>query len=57
MVNVQRSTVLNFTHVYEAYDFMQDKAFSWVDCTQMEGTDCYCDTEAEQKLKSLNIRT
>ena len=53
MVNVQRSTVLNFTHVYEAYDFMQDEAFSWVDCTQIEGTDCYCDTEAEQKLKSL----
>lgn len=46
-------SVFNFTHVYEAYAFMQDEAFSWVDCTQVEGTDCYCDTEAERQLKEL----
>ena len=46
-------SVFNFTHVYEAYAFMQDEAFSWVDCTQVEGTDCYCDTEAERQLKVL----
>ena len=46
-------SVFNFTHVYEAYAFMQDEAFSWVNCTQVEGTDCYCDTEAERQLKEL----
>ena len=46
-------SVFNFTHVYEAYAFMQDEAFNWVDCTQVEGTDCYCDTEAEKQLKGL----
>ena len=51
MFNVQRSMVFNFTHVYEAYDFMQGEEFNWVDCTGIEGTDCYCDTEAERQLK------
>ena len=53
MVNGQCSIVFNFTHVYEAYDFMQSEAFQWVDCTQIDGTDCYCDGEAERKLKGL----
>ena len=53
MVKGQRSSVFNFTHVYEAYAFMQSEMFQWVDCTQIEGTDCYCDGEAERKLKEL----
>ncbi|MBO7417373.1 MAG: arginase family protein [Bacteroidaceae bacterium] len=53
IVNRQWSIVINFTHVYEAYNFMQGDEFKWVDCTQIEGTDCYCDQEAEQKLKEL----
>ena len=48
-----KSSIFNFTHVYEAYGFMQGEAFEWVDCTQIEGTDCYCDTEAERQLKQL----
>ena len=53
MVNCQWSIVFNFTHVYEAYDFMQSEVFQWVDCTQIDGTDCYCDGEAELRLKEL----
>ena len=48
-----QSSIMNFTHVYEAYGFMQGDAFTWVDCTQIEGTDCYCDVEAERQLKKL----
>jgi len=44
-------SIFNFTHVYEAYDFMQGEEFKWVDCIGIEGTDCYCDTEAERQLK------
>ena len=50
---LNKPSVYNFTHVYEVYDFMQQEDFIWVDCTQVEGTDCYCDTEAEKQLKEL----
>jgi hypothetical protein len=53
MFNVERSIVFNFTHVSEEYDFMQGDDFEWVECTQVEGTDCYCDTEAEKRLNGL----
>ena len=49
----RQSSIFNFTHVYEAYPFMQGEEFRWIDCTQIEGTDCYCDQEAEQKLKQI----
>ena len=48
-------SIFNFTHVYEAYSFMQSEDFRWVDCTQLEGTDCYCDTEAERRLKEMML--
>ena len=51
MTHAQQSIVFNFTHVYETYGFMRGEAFRWVDCTALEGTDCYCDTEAERLLK------
>lgn len=50
---LSKPSVYNFSHVYEAYDFMREDDFSWVDCTQLESTDCYCDTEAEKQLKEL----
>ena len=48
-----KPSIFNFTHVYEAYDFLQGEEFQWTDCTQIEGTDCYCDQEAERRLKQL----
>ena len=48
-----RPSIFNFTHVYEAYEFLQGEEFQWIDCTQIEGTDCYCDQEAERRLKRL----
>ncbi|MCR4765841.1 MAG: arginase family protein [Bacteroidaceae bacterium] len=47
--------VFNFTHVYEAYAFMQDEAFVWLDCTQIQGSDCYCDVETERTLKEMMV--
>lgn len=43
--------LMNFTHVYEKEIFMDDKVFTWIDCTDIPGTDCYCDTEAEKELQ------
>ena len=48
-----QSSIFNFSHVYEAYDFMRGEEFRWIDCTQIEGTDCYCDAQAERQLKQL----
>lgn len=42
--------VMNFTHVYEQERFLSNKRFRWIDCTDLNGTDCYCDAEAASKL-------
>ncbi|MDR0892336.1 MAG: arginase family protein [Mediterranea sp.] len=43
--------VMNFTHVYEEERFGRDRSFEWIDCTDLRGTDCYCDEEALQTLR------
>lgn len=42
--------IMNFTHVYEE-EFSSVKNFAWINCTDLSGTDCYCDKESEQILK------
>ncbi|WP_163438536.1 arginase family protein [Fibrobacter succinogenes] len=52
-------TVQDFTGVYSEQPFMQgllesaatDKNIHWFDCTQIDGTDCYCDDEAQAILR------
>ena len=51
-------TIQDFTGVYAEQPFMQkqresaatDKNIHWFDCTQVDGTDCYCDDEAQAIL-------
>ena len=51
--------VQDFTGVYTEQPFMQglresaatDKSIHWFDCTQIDGTDCYCDDEAQAILR------
>ena len=51
-------SVQDFTGVYAEQPFMQgllesaatDKNIHWFDCTQVDGTDCYCDDEAQAIL-------
>jgi hypothetical protein len=42
--------VMNFTHVYEQERFLSNSHFRWIDCTDLNGTDCYCDAEAADAL-------
>lgn len=42
--------VMNFTHVYEQERFLNNRRFRWIDCTDLNGTDCYCDTEAASAI-------
>lgn len=44
--------LMNFTHVYEQERFLKNHRFKWLDCTDLNGTDCYCDEEAAARLKS-----
>lgn len=42
--------LMNFTHVYEHEKFIGDLRFQWIDCTDLSGTDCYCDTESARAI-------
>jgi arginase family enzyme len=48
-------TVCNFTNVYENQPFMEGLRLSgeatWIDCTDIPGTDCYCDDEAVETIR------
>ena len=48
-------TVCNFTNVYENQPFMESLRRSgeatWIDCTDIPGTDCYCDDEAVETIR------
>lgn len=47
--------VCNFTSVYENQPFMEGLRHSgeatWIDCTDIPGTDCYCDDEAVETIR------
>lgn len=47
----------DFTSVYREQpfmqDFMQNPAATWMDCTQISGTDCYCDDDAQAEITRL----
>jgi len=48
-------TVCNFTNVYEIQPFMEGLRLSgeasWIDCSDIPGTDCYCDDEAVETIR------
>ncbi|MCQ2097926.1 MAG: arginase family protein [Fibrobacter sp.] len=49
--------VQDFTSVYKEQSFMQklkEKSdVFWLDCTQINGTDCYCDDEAQAEINKM----
>lgn len=47
------TVVMNFSHVYEENHFMRSPEFKWIDCTALDGTNCYLDGEAEGQLTQL----
>lgn len=54
-------TIQDFTGVYAEQPFMQglrelaasNGDIHWLDCTKIEGTDCYCDDEAQDALNKM----
>ena len=45
-----KSVVMNFSGIYGAEDFWKGSACE-IDCTQISGTDCYLDSDAEKVLR------
>ena len=46
-------TVMNFSHVYENQKFYLSEEYNLVDCTNIIGTNGYCDESALAKYKLL----
>ncbi len=48
-------TICNFSNVYENQPFMEGLRLSgeatWIDCSDIPGTDCYCDDEAVETIR------
>ena len=55
----KRTVIQDFTGVYAKQPFMQglresaasNRDIHWLDCTQIAGTDCYCDDEAVKAIR------
>ena len=50
---MKKLIIMNFSGVYELEKFADNPSAVHIDCTHLTGTDCYCDQEAEQKIRSL----
>lgn len=46
-----RLTVMNFSGVYGRQSFYEGREAAWLDCSEIPGTNCYCDPEAEREIK------
>lgn len=45
--------IMNFSGVYNLEEFARNKKFKWLNCRELSGTDCYCQPENVDKIKSL----
>ncbi|MCH3973438.1 MAG: arginase family protein [Oscillospiraceae bacterium] len=43
--------ILNFTDIYEEENFYQNEKFTWINCTDIPGTCCYCTPQAAEELR------
>lgn len=44
---------MNFTGVYDYEPFSHNKKFTWLNCTHLQGVECYCDKESAHALKRV----
>lgn len=48
--------VMDFSGVYPRESFTRPSASSWLNCENLSGTDCYCDSEAAATLRTMISR-
>lgn len=44
-------TIMDFTGIYEKERFYRGVHVHWIDCRDIQGTNCYCDEEGERALR------
>ena len=44
-------TIMDFTGIYEKERFYRGVHVHWIDCRDIQGTNCYCDEVGEQALR------
>lgn len=44
---------MNFTGVYDYESFSHTPKFAWIDCTHLQGVECYCDKDGASALKKI----
>lgn len=44
-------SILNFSHIYEEERFYQHERIHWIDCTDLSGTDGFCDEKAAKEIR------
>lgn len=44
--------IMDFTGVYKRETFYREHEFLWLDLKEIQGTNCYCDREGEEELRS-----
>ena len=45
--------IMNFSSVYKDEDFYKDRSYKWLNCSDVEGTNCYCNRSAEKEIKNM----
>ena len=48
---MSEKVVLDFTHTYTTEDFPETWDMAWEDCSDIIGTNCYCDEDAQNLLR------
>jgi arginase family enzyme len=48
---MSEKVVLDFTHTYTKEDFPEEWDMAWEDCSEIIGTNCYCDEDAQTLLR------
>lgn len=43
--------VMDFSQIYQKEDFYKKHHYEWVNCTDIEETNCYCSEEGKQKIE------
>lgn len=52
MGNQGKLVIMNFSGIYEQEEFYKGYSYEWMDCADIQGTNCYCDDMAEMEIKA-----
>lgn len=48
--NTNKIVIMNFSNVYTEETFYKNEHIEWIDCTDIKGSDCFCDKEASATI-------